>query len=106
MHGKPHCYFHAPQWLRAARPRKPRYFLELPVPGSRGALLAALREALSDIAAQRIETLLAGQLMYALQMALSRGNAPNRGEVSQIARRGLRIFKTPHAANLYSTVAK
>ena len=106
MRGKPHCYFHAPERLHTARPRKPRYFLELPVPSSRGALMAALRQVVSDIAARRIETHLAGQLIYALQIALSSSNAPNRVIGSQITRRGLRIFKSPHAVNLYSTAAE
>ena len=67
--------------------------------------MTALREVLSDIAAQRIETHLAGQLIYALQMALSSSNAPNCAVGSQTTRRGLRIFKSPHA-NLYSTVCE
>ena len=103
LKGKPHCYFHAPERLRAARRPNPRYFVELPVPTSRGSLLAALRKVFNDLAAERIEPDLAGRLIYALQLVTSGGHGlPAR--LLPSTTRGLRIFPSTHGSNLYTTL--
>ena len=97
LKSKPHCYFHGPERRRRSRPRKVRYFLELPFPNSRGAMLGALRGVMADIAQERIETEIAGRLIYALQLVLdarensgiqlpkstSRARSPNRPLISR-----------------------
>ena len=103
LKGKPHCYFHVPERLRAARRPKSRYFVELPVPTSRGSLLAVLRKVFNDLATERIEPDLAGRLIYALQLAICDRQAfPVRPLPSTT--RGLRIFPSTHGPNLYTTL--
>lgn len=104
MRGEYYCYAHHPKRRRPApsiRSTKPRYFLELPLLEDRGAIQAAISETFRAILLDEIDLNVAGQMLYALQLTLSRrtGTPP----VTQASPRYLKVAPVPGFTRLYCT---
>ncbi len=104
LRGEYYCYFHHPKRRRPAqsiRAMKPRYFLELPFLDDRGAVQAAISETFRAILLDEIDLNVAGQMLYALQLTLSkRTGTPS---VKQASPRYLKIAPLPGFTKLYCT---
>ena len=79
LKGKSFCYYHDPRRQRRAKAIKARYFLELTLLETEGAVRAAISETVQALARKEIDTKRAGLLLYALQLAWSgkqKGTSP------------------------------
>jgi hypothetical protein len=101
LRGEYYCYYHHPRRLRAARPVKPRYFLELPLLEHRGAVRAAIAETINALKSGEMDVRLGGSLLYAVQLATS-----EQQRVSQVKKsspRYLKIAPLPGCPKIYTT---
>jgi len=102
LKGKSFCYFHDPSRQRRAKAVKVRYFLELTMLESDGAVRAALSETLQALAENEIDSKLGGRLLYALQLAHI-GTKEGASPTQQASPRFIRIARTSGLTKVYST---
>ena len=94
LRGKSFCYYHDPRRLRQAKAVKARYFLELPMLETEGAVRAAISETVQALARKEIDTKHGGKLLYALQLAWN-GKQLGTSPVKQSSPRRLKIAPVP-----------
>jgi hypothetical protein len=101
LRGEYYCHFHHPRRLRAVRATKERCFLELPLLDDGASIQAAISEIMRAIAAREIDVKLAGRMLYALQLILSKKTGAS--SVTQASPRCLKIAPVPGLTRLYCT---
>ncbi len=102
LRGKSFCYYHDPRRLRRAKAVKVRYFLELPMLETEGAVRAAISETVQALARKEIDTKHGGKLLYALQLAWN-GKQLGTSPVKQSSPRRLKIAPVPGFEKIFAT---
>ncbi len=102
LRGKSFCYYHDPRRLRSANAVKVRYFLELPMLETEGAVRAAISETVQALARKEIDTQYGGRLLYALQLAWN-GKQLGTSPVKQSSPRRLKIAPVPGFEKIFAT---
>jgi len=102
LKGKSFCYYHDPSRQRRTKAVRARYFLELTMLETGGAVQAALSETLQALASNEIGSRLGGRLLYALQLA-STGKKQATPPAHQASPRSVKIARAPGFKKIYST---
>jgi hypothetical protein len=102
LKGKSFCYYHDPSRQHRAKAVKVRYFLELPMLETEGAVRAAISETVQALARKEIDTKHGGRLLYALQLAWN-GKQLGTSPATQSSPHYIKIARAPGFTQIYST---
>jgi hypothetical protein len=102
LKGKSFCYYHDPRKLRRAKAVRVRYFLELTMLETEGAVRAAISETVQALVRNEIDTRHGGNLLYALQLART-GWRQGVSPVKQSSPHYIKIARHPGLTKIYST---
>jgi hypothetical protein len=102
LRGKSFCYYHDPRRQRRARAVKVRYFLELTMLETEGAVRAAISETVQCLARNEIDTRHGGRLLYALQLEWN-GEKQGTSSLKPSSPHYIKIARTPGFTKIYST---